>query len=144
MQCFCCFPFNSTVYAMGRDDVSTGFKSCSEPCLSVFIFSLFPTSQMGKATQVHSMGVDDTEEGGAVFHIWLVCPWKRMVGGSLCPWQAVSGDWGNSWYPYLLYLPCAVRLISLLLTETATPASLLLQPSAVCHIQWRVVNGNFP
>lgn len=54
-----------------------------------------------------------------------VCPWKRMVGGSLCPWRC--GLWRSGQRLVSLPTACIVRVT--LLSETADPASpLLLQP----------------
>lgn len=64
------FLFNSLYTLLGEAMVPSGIKS-SEPCGVTFPYHLSasPISQTGEDMQVHSMGVDDTGEGGAVFHI---------------------------------------------------------------------------
>lgn len=90
---------NSTVLYMllGGVMVPSGVRSCSEPCVVTFlelcVFLSFSHISNGRRhTGSQRGGGGDTGEGGVVIHIWLACPWKRMVGGSFCPWHAISWD----------------------------------------------------
>lgn len=97
MQCCCYFPLIVLYVLWGEAIVPSGFKSCSEPYavtfLSLFLSLSFSHISNGRRHAGSQHGGEWWHrKGGAVFHIWLACPWKRMVGGSLCPWHAISGD----------------------------------------------------
>lgn len=91
---------------MGRGNVPprhwAQWRCPSSPLLSVSL-----PFQIGEDAGSQHGGGDDTRKGGAVFHIWLVCPWKRMVGESLCPWHAISGDLGQWLVGSPTYSTCA-------------------------------------